>query len=147
MCPSQGRDPPARRDPAPPSVALYPGTFDPVTLGHIDLIRRASRLFSRLHVGVMDNPSKKPLLSAEERVRLLRAEVEPRGNVEVAFHSGLAVEAAAQLGAAWIVRGLRSEDDAAHAADGLRAAMQVGSDGSGPGAGTPGPVVAARITS
>jgi len=99
---------------APPEGrALYPGTFDPVTLGHLDLIRRAARLFAELHVAVMDNPSKKPLLAGPERVRLVSEEVADIANVRVSYEDGLAVEVAARLGAAWIVRGLRSEEDAA----------------------------------
>jgi pantetheine-phosphate adenylyltransferase len=98
---------------APDVRAIYPGTFDPVTLGHLDVIRRASRLFSQVHVAVMDNPSKKPLLPGPERVRLVAEEVADLPNVRVSHEDGLAVEVAARLGAAWIVRGLRSEEDAA----------------------------------
>jgi pantetheine-phosphate adenylyltransferase len=95
-------------------IALYPGSFDPVTRGHLDLIARAARLFARLHVGVLENPSKTPLFSAAERVALLEAETRGIGNVEVLSFGGLAVDAALKVGAAWIVRGLRSEADAAH---------------------------------
>ena len=99
---------------APPEVrAIYPGTFDPVTLGHLDVIRRAARLFAQLHVVVMDNPSKKPLIPGPERVRLVAEEVADLPGVRVSYEDGLAVEVAARLGAAWIVRGLRSEEDAA----------------------------------
>jgi pantetheine-phosphate adenylyltransferase len=95
-------------------IALYPGSFDPVTRGHLDLIARAARLFARLHVGVLENPSKAPLFSAAERVALIEAETRGLPNVEVVSFGGLAVDLAAKVGAGWIVRGLRSEADAAH---------------------------------
>jgi pantetheine-phosphate adenylyltransferase len=95
-------------------TALYPGSFDPVTRGHLDVIARAARLFSKLHVGVLENPSKTALFSAAERVALIEAETRGIGNVEVISFGGLAVEAAAKVGAGWIVRGLRSEADTAH---------------------------------
>ena len=92
--------------------ALYPGSFDPVTRGHMDVIERASRLFDRLFVGVVENPSKQALFSLEERVGLLRGEVAHLRNVDVVSFSGLTVDLAARLGARWIVRGLRSPADA-----------------------------------
>jgi pantetheine-phosphate adenylyltransferase len=95
-------------------IALYPGSFDPVTRGHLDLIARAARLFDALHVAVIENPSKKALFTAEERIRLLRDELKGIAGVEVLSFEGLAVAAAARVGASWIVRGLRSESDAAY---------------------------------
>ncbi len=105
-----------------PRHALYPGSFDPVTRGHLDVIERAARLFDRVSVAVIENPSKSPLFSAPERVELLEREIgrEIAGKlgkgraVEVFSFTGLAVEAAARAGAAWIVRGVRSEADAAY---------------------------------
>lgn len=95
-----------------PRIALYPGSFDPVTLGHLDVIGRAARLFDRIVVGVIDNPSKSALFTAEERMAMICRELEGQGDVTVKTFTGLAVEAAAQVGAQWIVRGLRSAADA-----------------------------------
>jgi pantetheine-phosphate adenylyltransferase len=92
--------------------ALYPGSFDPLTRGHLDVVASASRLFDRVYVGVIENPSKSPLFSVEERVRLIAAEAEAFPNVEVVSFKGLTVELAAKLDAPWIVRGIRSEADA-----------------------------------
>lgn len=93
--------------------AVYPGSFDPVTKGHLDVIDRALVLFDRLTVGVLDNPQKSGLFSTEERVALLRAELEGRA-VEVVTFAGLAANFAAERGATWILRGLRSSEDAGY---------------------------------
>lgn len=108
---SEGRS--AARGPSP-RHALYPGSFDPVTRGHLDVIERAARLFDRVVVAVIENPSKAPLFNTSERVALLREETAKLEGVEILAFSGLAVEAAASVNAAWIVRGLRSETDAAY---------------------------------
>lgn len=92
-------------------TALYPGTFDPVTNGHLDLIKRASLVFDRLVVAVADNPSKETLLTREERVSLLRVSVKGLKNVEVKHFSGLTAEYARKLGAMAIIRGLRVFSD------------------------------------
>lgn len=91
--------------------ALYPGTFDPVTNGHLDLIERASLLFDRLVVAVADNPSKETLLTREERVSLLKASVKGLKNVEIKHFSGLTVEYARKLKVTAIIRGLRVFSD------------------------------------
>ncbi len=91
--------------------ALYPGTFDPVTNGHLDLIERASLLFDRLVVAVADNPSKETLLTREERVSLLKASVKGLKNVEIKHFSGLTVEYAHKLKVTAIIRGLRVFSD------------------------------------
>jgi len=91
--------------------ALYPGTFDPVTNGHLDLIKRASLLFDRLVVAVADNPAKETLLTREERVSLLKDSVEGLKNVEVRHFSGLTAEYARKLKAMAIIRGLRVFSD------------------------------------
>ncbi|MEM7263066.1 MAG: pantetheine-phosphate adenylyltransferase [Planctomycetota bacterium] len=93
-------------------VALVTGSFDPITRGHLDVIRRAAPLFRELHVAVISNPSKAPCFPAEQRVALIEAEVEDLGGVSVRSFSGLTVRLAAELGAGWIVRGLRSASDA-----------------------------------
>lgn len=92
-------------------IAVYPGTFDPVHFGHVDIIRRGSSLFDRLIVGVGANPDKAPLFTAAERVALLREVVKPFPNVEVRAFDGLAVRFVRQLGARIMLRGLRTLSD------------------------------------
>lgn len=94
-----------------PCAALYPGSFDCLTYGHINLIERASRLFDRLIVAVAVNPSKKPLFSVEERVEMLREAVRRLPNVEVTHFEGLTVEYARGRGIHIIIRGLRAVSD------------------------------------
>lgn len=94
--------------------ALYPGSFDPVTRGHLDVLAKALELFDTVFVAVIENPQKTPLLSIEERIALLRREIGARASVRVLAFSGLTVDAAARVGARWIVRGLRSGADAAY---------------------------------
>lgn len=92
-------------------IAIYPGSFDPVTLGHIDIISRSSKLFDRLIVGVLTNSSKIPLFSIDERVKMLQNEVKGYDNVEVVSYNGLLVDMAKDYGAGTIVRGLRAVTD------------------------------------
>jgi pantetheine-phosphate adenylyltransferase len=92
-------------------TALYPGTFDPITNGHLDLIKRASRIFDHLIVAVADNPAKETLLSREERIFLLETSVKTLKNVEVKHFSGLTVEYARKLKVTAIIRGLRVFSD------------------------------------
>jgi pantetheine-phosphate adenylyltransferase len=94
-----------------PRVAVYTGTFDPVHLGHIDIIQRGSRLFDRLIVGVGINPDKATLFSIDERVELLREVVTPYRNVEVQPFTGLAVRFVRNAGARIMIRGLRTLSD------------------------------------
>src|SRR3972149_7683484 len=91
--------------------ALCPGTFDPVTNGHLDIIERAAQRFDALVVGVLDNPAKQPLFSAEERVGLLKETTHDLGNVEVEAFSGLLVEYARRRGIGVVVKGLRAVTD------------------------------------
>lgn len=91
--------------------AMYPGTFDPITLGHEDLVRRASRLFDRIVVAVAANPSKAPMFSLEERVALAREVLKGFRNVEVTGYEGLTVEFAEKNDLQVIVRGLRAVSD------------------------------------
>jgi pantetheine-phosphate adenylyltransferase len=93
------------------STALCPGTFDPVTNGHLDIIERASSRFERLVVGVLENPSKAPLFSVEERVAMLKAVTSAIDGVEVASFSGLLVDFAEARGIGTIVKGLRAISD------------------------------------
>ena len=92
-------------------LAIYPGTFDPPTFGHIDIIERASKLFDRLIVSVGANTSKAPLLTVEERMESLRAVTARFSNIEISSFEGLLVEYARAQGAASIVRGLRAVVD------------------------------------
>jgi pantetheine-phosphate adenylyltransferase len=92
-------------------VALYAGTFDPVTNGHLDVARRAAALFDKVIVGVSVNPRKSPLFTAEERVELARAVCHDLANVTVQIVPGLVVDFARAAGANVIVRGLRAVTD------------------------------------
>jgi pantetheine-phosphate adenylyltransferase len=91
--------------------ALYPGTFDPITNGHQDLIRRAASIFERVVVAIAANPSKAPLFSLEERVALAREVLSDIPNVEVRGYSGLTVKFAEEHGLGVMVRGLRAVSD------------------------------------
>lgn len=91
--------------------AIYPGSFDPVTLGHLDIIRRASQTVTELIVGVLNNGGKNPLFSIDERVEMLKEVTKDIPNVKVVSYSGLLVEAARQTESALIVRGLRAISD------------------------------------
>lgn len=91
--------------------AMYPGTFDPITNGHIDMIRRAAVLFGRVVVAVADNPGKTPLFDDSERIRLARESLSDLPNVEVAGYDCLTVEFARDHGLGAILRGLRAVSD------------------------------------
>lgn len=91
--------------------AIYPGSFDPVTLGHIDVIERASKLFDYLIIGVLNNSAKTPLFSTEERVNMLEEVTKHIPNVEVRSFDGLTVDFAKECGANAVVRGLRAVTD------------------------------------
>jgi pantetheine-phosphate adenylyltransferase len=90
---------------------MYPGTFDPITLGHEDLVRRAGCLFDKVVVAIAANPSKEPMFSLEERVELARASLADVTNVEVSGYDGLTVDFARQHGLRVILRGLRAVSD------------------------------------
>lgn len=92
-------------------VAIYPGSFDPVTNGHMDIIKRSCRLFDRLIVAVIRNPNKTPLFSVQERIRLLQKSVNEIPNVEIDHFEGLLVEYASQKNAQAIIKGLRAISD------------------------------------
>lgn len=91
--------------------AIYPGSFDPVTLGHLDIIRRASRTVNELIVGVLNNGGKTPLFTAEERVEMLRKVTKDIPNVKVMAFSGLLVDFARHTDSTVVVRGLRAISD------------------------------------
>ncbi|NOU15604.1 MAG: pantetheine-phosphate adenylyltransferase, partial [Methylococcaceae bacterium] len=92
-------------------TAIYPGTFDPVTNGHLDLIARASRLYQKVIVAVAVNRNKQPLFSLVERVEMVQSEITPFANVEVIGFDTLLVDCAKQHGANVILRGLRAVSD------------------------------------
>jgi len=96
------------------NAAIYPGSFDPVTLGHLDVMARASVLYDRLVVAVVGNPSKRPLLEASERVALITDELDRLGlggRSEVVAFDGLLVDLCAKLGISTLIKGLRSAAD------------------------------------
>ena len=95
-------------------TALYPGSFDPITNGHIDIIERGLGLFDRVVVGVGINLEKSPLFSAEERMQLIRESLGERPDVEVTSYDGLTARFAEQIGAVAILRGLRAISDFEH---------------------------------
>ena len=95
----------------PQRLAVYTGVFDPVHLGHLDVIQRGSRLFERLVVGVGDNPEKTPLFDQEERVALLRTVSRDLPNVEILPFHGLAVRFVRDLGGKLMLRGIRTTSD------------------------------------
>ncbi|MCE1228799.1 MAG: pantetheine-phosphate adenylyltransferase [Firmicutes bacterium] len=92
-------------------TAIYPGSFDPVTLGHWDLIQRAEKLVGHLVVAVLHNPTKRPAFSVAERVDFLRELVQPYPNVEVTSFHGLLVDFARERNAQCIIRGVRAFSD------------------------------------
>ena len=92
-------------------LAIYPGTFDPVTQGHVDIIERGSRIFDRVTVAILRNPQKKPLFTAEERVEMIRATFPGNPYIVIDTFDGLLVDYARQQRATVIVRGLRVVSD------------------------------------
>lgn len=94
-----------------PVSAMYPGTFDPITLGHEDLVRRASRLFDKVVVAVAANPGKQPMFNLEQRVALAKSVLSDFKRVEVTGYDGLTVNFARDNGLKVIVRGLRAISD------------------------------------
>jgi pantetheine-phosphate adenylyltransferase len=90
---------------------IYPGTFDPITYGHLDVLGRASRLFDRVTMAIASNPGKGPLFTAKQRMEMIRPNVEVFSNVELTVFDGLLVEFAMQQKATAIIRGLRALSD------------------------------------
>ena len=93
------------------TIAVYPGTFDPVTNGHMDIARRAAALFDKLIIAVYDTPPKHLLFTTEERVELFRESVKSIKNIEVLPYKGLTIDYARKVGAKVIIRGLRMSSD------------------------------------
>ncbi|AEI37314.1 MAG: pantetheine-phosphate adenylyltransferase [Zymomonas mobilis subsp. pomaceae] len=97
-------------------IAIYPGTFDPITLGHVDIIRRGARIFDHLIVAIADNPGKSPLFSSDERAAMVRHEIEiletsPDSQIEVITYDSLLMHCVQAQGASVILRGLRAVAD------------------------------------
>ncbi len=92
-------------------VGVYPGSFDPVTFGHLDIIKRSSKLVDELIVGVLYNKAKTPLFSVEERVKMLESVTKEIGNVRILPFEGLLVDFAREVDATMIIRGLRAITD------------------------------------
>jgi pantetheine-phosphate adenylyltransferase len=92
-------------------IAVYPGSFDPFTLGHLDILERATGIFDKVIVAVLENPNKSPLFSVEERIEMIGESVAQNGNVEVDSFDGLTVDYAKKVGAGSLVRGLRATSD------------------------------------
>jgi pantetheine-phosphate adenylyltransferase len=95
----------------PSKLAIYPGSFDPVTNGHIDIIVRGLKIFDRIVVGILNNPAKNPLFSVKERTAMLRASLKGFANVEIDTFDGLLVDYALHRGAQAILRGMRAVSD------------------------------------
>ena len=97
-----------------PVRALYPGTFDPPTSGHVDLVERGAKLFDHLTVAILVNPVKNPLFTVDERVEMLKEATAGIGNVSVATFDGMMVDFARQQGASAVLRGIRAISDYEH---------------------------------
>ena len=97
--------------PHAPRVAIYPGSFDPLTSGHVDIIERGSRIFDRIIVAILGNVEKTPLFSEKERIEIIREVFKGRDNVQAETFSGLLVDYAQQKQANVLVRGLRAVSD------------------------------------
>jgi pantetheine-phosphate adenylyltransferase len=94
------------------TTAIYPGSFDPLTFGHVDVVERSARLFDRVIVSILTNSQKSPLFTVEERIEIMREILTPRfRNVEIDVFHGLLVDYAKQRGAQVIVRGIRAVTD------------------------------------
>ncbi len=95
-------------------IAIYPGSFDPITNGHLDVINRGRHIFDKVIVAVARNPSKDPLFTPEERVELIKENVKNRPNIEVIAFDGLIVDLAVEHNAVALIRGLRAVSDFEH---------------------------------
>ncbi|MDO5415765.1 MAG: pantetheine-phosphate adenylyltransferase [Lachnospiraceae bacterium] len=93
------------------SIAVYPGSFDPVTLGHYDIIARTAQIMDRVVIGVLNNQSKKPLFTVEERVEMLKSVTKDLPNVEIQCFDGLTIDFARRNQAKVVIRGLRAVTD------------------------------------
>ena len=92
-------------------IALFPGSFDPVTKAHVDIVKRAVGLFDKVYIGIGDNSSKKGLLSIEKREQMLRAVFENEPKIHIVAYEGLTVDFCKSIGAAYMIRGIRTVSD------------------------------------
>jgi len=92
-------------------TALYPGTFDPITLGHVDIMKRAKRIFNNLIVAVADNPEKQPLFTVQERIEIIKEATREMDGITVSSFSELTARYAKSINALVIIRGLRAVSD------------------------------------
>ena len=92
-------------------IAIYPGTFDPITNGHVDIIKRARAVFDKVYVAIAQSETKKPMFSLEDRVKMVELSTKDIGNIEVISFCGLLVDCCKKNGAKTIVRGLRAVSD------------------------------------
>ncbi len=93
------------------SLAIYPGSFDPITKGHIDVLKKAVKIFDRVIIAVSINPSKKSMFTIEERVEMIKTSIQGINRVEVDYFEGLTAQYARDKGASAIIRGLRAVSD------------------------------------
>lgn len=100
-----------RNDTQNQRTAIYPGSFDPITKGHLDVLERASKMFDRVIIAVLKNSSKKSFLPVEDRVKLIKESIKELTNVEVDSFEGLTIEYAQSKGARFLIRGLRAVSD------------------------------------
>jgi len=106
--------------------AVYPGSFDPPTLGHLDIIKRGADMFNKLYIAILINPAKTPLFTTEERQLMLQEEVKNFPNIKVLKHNGLLAEFAKEHNISYILRGLRNESDCAYELPMAQANYQLG---------------------
>lgn len=109
-------------------IAVYPGSFDPVTYGHIDIIKRSSQLFDKIYIAIMINPNKKSTFSDEEKKEMLEIVTADFDNVEVVIDEGLTVDLADKVGANYLVRGIRAIMDYEYELQIASANMAIGKD-------------------
>lgn len=93
------------------NIGIYPGSFDPITFGHLDIIKRSAKLFDRLIVAVLSNPQKEPLFTVDERIEMIRESINDAPNIEIDSFSGLLIDFARLKQAKVIIKGLRAVSD------------------------------------
>ncbi len=92
-------------------IAVYPGSFDPITNGHLDVIKRAAKMFDKVVVAVLDNSSKNPVFTQKKRMEMIKQVTDEMENVEVAYFEGLLVDYCTAIGANFVIKGLRAVSD------------------------------------
>jgi len=107
-------------------VAVYPGSFDPVTFGHLDIIRRAASLFNEVVVGIGQNPNKAELFTPEERLALISPHIDAVGNVRAGIYRGLTIDFVRECGGSVLLRGIRDVNDLSHELQQANVNMMIG---------------------